>query len=95
MFSPYIAEKTAINIRLSIKYIIAPIMKTSIGLYHLYFSKVLGNVIYSEISLTVIRIYFYLFVIIVIRNIFFHGIYVKIIRWIKSDFSRISVTVKD
>ena len=61
MFSPHIAEKTAINIRLSIKYIIAPIMKTSIGLYHLYFSKVLGNVIYSEISLTVIWTYFYLF----------------------------------
>lgn len=71
MFSPHIAEKTAINIRLSIKYIIAPIMKTSIGLYHLYFSKVLGNVIYSEISLTVIWTYFYLFAYNVIGNFFY------------------------
>ena len=81
MFSPYIAEKTAINIRLSIKYIIAPIMKTSIGLYHLYFSKVLGkNVIYSEISLTVIWTYFYLFAYNVIGIICFIGVFVKIIR---------------
>ena len=94
MFSPHIAEKMAINIRLSIKYIIAPIMKTSIGLYHLYFSKVLGNVIYSEISLTVIRTYFYLFVYNSYQKHIFHGIFVKIIRWIKSDFSRISVTAK-
>ena len=80
MFSPYIAEKTAINIRLSIKYIIAPIMKTSIGLYHLYFSKVLGNVMYSEICLPVIWTYFYLFAYNVIGIICFIGVFVKIIR---------------
>jgi hypothetical protein len=55
-------------------------MKTSIGLYHLYFSKVLGNVMYSEIALPVIWTYFYLFAYNVIGIICFIGVFVKIIR---------------
>ena len=47
---------------------------------------------YSEISLPVIWTYFYLFAYYVIGIICFIGVFVKIIRLLKSVFSRISVT---
>ena len=86
MFPPYIVEKTTVINVLSIKYIIAPIMKTSIGLYHLYFSKVLGNVMYSEISFPLILIFLYLFAYNVNSNIFFMTFSENCISLNKSDF---------